>query len=77
MPTQTCVRKTLIALGIIEIVLGAGIVISGITCTTEKSRLYHIYHGIWGGAIYAGLGLLAVFAGAKKVTKQSLRTLIS
>ena len=41
-------------------VLGVGVLGCGVICTVEKSRLHELYHGLWGGAIFAAIGLLAV-----------------
>ena len=61
MPSSACVNKALIGLGATEMVLGVGVLGCGIICTVEKSRLPELYHGLWGGAIFIVIGLLAVF----------------
>lgn len=66
MPSSACVHKTLIGLGITEMLLGLGIFGAGIICTLAESRLHELYHGLWGGAIFMGIGLLSILGGAKQ-----------
>lgn len=67
MVSTICVHKIILLLGIFELIFGFGIFLCGIINTSQKSRLYKVQHGLWGGSYIMFNALFALMAGLRRV----------
>lgn len=64
---KKCAHKTVMILGIIELLFSLAIIGSGIFDFVLNSYLKVIAHGIWGGALLALTSVFAITAGCFEV----------
>lgn len=71
MASTACANKTVMVFGLMELLLALGIITCGVFNIVNKSRLYKIHHGLWGGGYMALTAFFAIYAGLKQVSKNT------